>query len=156
MSNVRINNEIGLTYPESFSEMGSAELTKYFGSADNRWGVYDEERHIILSAGWIKPRFLHSFSDSESVLDGIEAHMRRRVLNYQRITAYKMKLGNKKLNANGVRFEYRVNDAAIVQAGDVVVFKHKKLFYIIHFITRKVNASAVLPEFKEILESVTF
>ena len=157
MNNARINNEINLTYPDGYMEMGEEDLKKYFTVSEKRWGVYNADAHSLLSVSWTKGGFLGFLTDTESVLIGIESCLRRNLLNYQRVDSYKIKVAskNKKPNARGIRFEYRVNDAALVQAGDIVVFKHKKLYYVFYFITRKNNAIEQLPTFRDILESVT-
>lgn len=151
MNTVKINNEINLTFPDSFKEMGEEELTRYFSSPNNRWGAYDADEHIILSVSWKKAGFLSS--DPEIALFDIESRMRRDLLNYQQITSFKTKVASKK--AYGVRFEYRVNDSCRVHVGDIIVFKGKKCFYTIYYITRKANAAAARPALKEILDSVT-
>ena len=157
MNNARINNELSLTYPDGFSEMGEEELKKYFSTAENRWGVYNADLHAILSVSWTKAGFWSFAADTESVMIGIESRLRRNLVNYQRISSYRYNVASKKKkpNAHGIRFEYRVDDAAIVQAGDIVVFKQKKLFYVIYYITRKLNAAEQLPAFREVLDSVT-
>ena len=68
MINAKINNEINLTYPEGYNEMSEAELTRYFGVPDNRWGVFDPGRHIVISVGWNKPGFFSSMGDADSFL----------------------------------------------------------------------------------------
>ena len=151
MSNVKINNEINLTYPETFKEMSGEELTRYFGNPDNRWGVYDADRHIILSVSWKKAGVLSS--DPETVIIGAEARLRRNLLNYQRISEFKTKIASKK--AYGVRFEYRVNDARIVQVADLMTFKYKKNFYSIYYVTRKATAAQDRADFEEIIKSIS-
>ena len=47
MNSVKINNEIGLNYPDGFNEMSAEELTRHFGSAEQRWGI--SIRRSILS-----------------------------------------------------------------------------------------------------------
>ena len=153
MNNVRINNEVNLTYPDGFAEMNEEALAKYFGSPANRWGVYDGENHVILSVSWTKGGFFSFLTDAESMLIGVEGRMRRNLLNYQRISSYKTKIGKKK--AYGIRFEYRVNTSKMVQVGDLVSFKHKKNYYAIHLITRKTNAAAPRVAFEETLKSIT-
>ena len=153
MNTVKINNEIGLTYPESFGEMNEEMLTKYFGSTNNRWGAYDADKHVILSVSWQKAGFLSFITDAESVTDGAEARLRRSLLNYQRVTSFKMKVAGKK--AYGIRFEYRVNERKLVQVADLITFKHKKNFYSIYYVTRKINAGAERLVFQEIINSVT-
>ena len=154
MKREKINGEIGLEYPESYGDMSAEELTRYFSSPDNRWGAYDAERHIILSVAWAKRGFFGMLTDTESFLYGLESRMRRNLVNYQQICRIKTKLG--KIQAHGVRFEYRVNDACRVHVADLVAFRYKKRYYAIYFVSRKTNAASSRLEFSEILKSVTF
>ena len=153
MNTARINNELNLTYPDGFSEMGEEELIKYFSTPENRWGVYNAAEHIILSVSWTKAGFFSFLADAESVLIGIEGRMRKNLLNYQRVTDYKMPIAKNK--AYGIRFEYRVNDARLVQVGDIITFKVKNKFYVIHYITRKENAGSAREAFKATLDSIS-
>lgn len=153
MNNARINNELDLAYPDGFGEMRADELTRYFSSPDNRWGVYNADKHIILSVSWAKAGFRHLLTDADLYLSGMEARMRRSLLNYQRISSFPIKIASKK--AQGIRFEYRVNDARIVHVADLIVFKHKKKFYAIHFITRKATAADDRLALREVLRSIT-
>ncbi len=153
MNNVKINNELNLNYPDGFNEMGEVELAKYFGTPNNRWGVHEPDKHIILSVYWSKRRFLNMMTDAESVMIGAEARLKRSLINYQRIASYNMKIAKKK--AKCVRFEYRVNDKKLVQVADLIIFKHKKQFYSIYFISRKSNAAEVRREFKDVIDSIT-
>ena len=151
MDTVKINNEINLNCPDGFKEMGEEELTRYFSKPDNRWGAYEADRHIILSVSWTKAGFLKS--DPEMVVYGAEARLRRNLLNYQRISEFNIKVAGKK--AYGVRFEYRVNDARIVQVTDLITFKYKKNFYSIYYVTRKTTAAADRADFEEVIKSIS-
>lgn len=150
MNKVKINNVINLTYPDGFKEMGEEELTKYFRSSENRWGVYKADEHIILSVSWTKAGLL---SDAEMMLIDIESRLCRNLLNYQRISSFKTKVASKK--AYGIRFEYRVNEARIVQVADMIVFKVKNQFYAVHYITRKANAAPSRLALEEVLKSIS-
>ena len=150
MNTVKINNVINLTYPDGFKEMGDEELTRYFSSPENRWGVYNADEHIILSVSWTK---VGPLSDAEMMLIDIEARLCRRLLNYQRISSFKTKVASKK--AYGIRFEYRVNDAKIVQVSDLIVFKFKNQCCAVHYITRKANAAPSRLALEEVLKSIS-
>lgn len=154
MNSVKINNEINLTYPDGFREMGEEELSKYFGSAQNRWGAHDDENHVVLSVNWSKKKLLSFLADAESALIAAEGRLRRNLVNYQRVTSYKTKIGKKK-KAHGIRFEYRANTSVMLQVGDLVMFKHKKKVYALYYICRKTKAAASLPAFEEVLKSIT-
>lgn len=153
MNKARINNEIELTYPDGFREMSEDELSKYFSSPANRWGAYNADEHIILSVSWTKKGFLSFLTDEESILIGAESCMKRNLLNYQRISSFKTTVASKK--ARGIRFEYRVNDAKIIQVGDLIVFRQKNKFYAVHYITRKANAGSSRVAFEETLKSIS-
>lgn len=153
MLTARINNEFDLTYPDGFEEMNEAALTRHFGSAENRWGAYEAAQHIILSVSWAKASFMKTLGDADVYLSGLEARLRRSLVNYQRVTDYQMKIGKQK--AYGIRFEYRVNDSVNIHVGDIVVFKHKKKYYAVYYITRKKNAASSRPAFQETLQSIT-
>ena len=152
MNNVKINNELELTYPEGFKEMGEEELKRYFSSANDRWGAYDEENHAVLSVSWTKAGILDFLSDTESVLIGAEARLKRSLLNYQRISSFKTVIASKV--ARGIRFEYRVNDSVMVHVADLIVFKYRKKYYSFNYITRKINAASTRQAFADILKSV--
>ena len=153
MNNVIINNELNLTYPDGFHEMSEEELTKYFSTPADRWGVFNSDEFILLSVKWTKAGFKRTFTDAESYMIELEAILRRRLVNYQRLLEFKTKVGGKK--AQGIRFEYRVKDSVRIHVGDLITFKYKKYFYSILYLTRKKNAAAARPAFQEVLNSVT-
>ena len=153
MYSIQINNEVNLVYPDGFNTMNEEELTRYFSTPADRWGAFNADDHILLSVSWKKAGFKRTFTDVESYMIEVESGMLRNLLNYQRITDYKIKIGKQK--AYGIRFEYRVKDAALVQVCDIVTFKYKKKFYSVYYVTRKVNATANLPAFQEVLKSIT-
>ena len=155
MSTVRINNEIDLTYPDSYQEMGEEELKRYFSTAENRWGAYDAERHVILSVCWKKAGFFSFLTDPESVMVGAEARMKRRLINYRRKEASRIKIASKKKNGYGIRFEYRVNGANIYQVSDLRIFKYKGKFYSFQYIGRRINDEECHPDFDAFMDSIT-
>ena len=150
MNSATINNAVNLTYPDGFKEMGDEELTKYFSTPKDRWGAYNADDHIILSVSWTKAPFM---TDAETVLFKTEARLCRNLLNYQKVTSFKMKIASKK--AYGIRFEYRVNDKKLVQVADLIVFKHKNQIYSVYYVTRKINAGSTRTVFEEVLKSIT-
>lgn len=153
MLNVQINNEVNLTYPDGFNVMNEEELTRYFGTPADRWGAYQADDHIILSVKWTKAGFKRTLTDAESFMIEVESGLMRNLVNYQRVTDYKLKIGKKK--AYGIRFTYRVKDSVSIHVSDVVVFKHKKYFYTVYYVTRKKNAASSRPAFQEVLNSIT-
>lgn len=153
MFTVRINNEINLTYPDDFDVMSEEALVKYFSTAQNRWGVYNEAKHILLSVSWTKAGGIGKPSDPETMLTTVEARMCRNLLNYQKVGSFKTKIGGQK--AQGIRFMYRVNDKRLVQVADLFVFKYKKNLYAVHYITRQLSAADDRLILQEVLNSLT-
>ena len=157
MNTAKINNAVNLTYPESYQEMGEEELQRYFKTAQNRWGVYDVDRHVILTVSWKKAGFLSFMTDAESLLIGIEARNKRNLINYRRKDAFKTKIASKKKkNGYGIRFEYRVNDANIYQVSDLRAVKFKGYFYCFQYIGRRITDEECHPDFEAMMESVSF
>ena len=155
MNTVKVNNELALTYPDGFQEMGEEELQRYFSSAKDRWGVFDAERHVILTVTWKKAGIFGFLTDPESVIVGAEARMKRNLINYRRLSGGKTKIASKKKkNAYGIRFEYRVNNANIYQTGDLRTFKVKGRFYSIQYLARRINDEEYHPIFDELIATI--
>ena len=154
MKNIRINNEIDLNYPDGFNEMSEEELARYFGTPADRWGVFDPVSHTVLSVHWEKAKFYRKLCDAEWYLIDIEGRLRKKLVNYQRSTSYKVDIQKKKKKGQAIRFEYRVNDSVSIHVCDLVVFTHKKNIYFIYYITRQGNAAQTIPAFEEVLKSL--
>ena len=54
-----INNELYLSYPDGFNELDAAELKATFlDDNPNRWGIKDENRHMLITVLWNKTNML--------------------------------------------------------------------------------------------------
>ena len=154
MKQATVNNELTLTYPDTYQEMSEEELLRYYRTAENRWGVYDQERHVILSVSWKKAGILSFFTDAESMMIGVEAQLKRSLINYRRKDAFKTRIAKQK--GFGIRFEYRTNGANIYQIGDIRSIKHKGKFYSLQYIGRRITDEECHPDFDRMVESVKF
>lgn len=154
MKQVTVNNALSLSYPESYRDMTEDELKHYFGTAENRWGVHDDERHAILTVSWRKAGILSFLTDAESMLIGVEARYKRNLINYRRLTSFKTKIG--KAKGHGIRFEYRVNNANIYQNSELRAIKCKGRFYAFQYIGRRISDDQTHPDFDQMMESVSF
>lgn len=152
MNTAAINQELTLSYPDSFALMSEEELQRYFSSAQNRWGAYDAERHMILSVSWTKAGFLSFLSDAETMLIGVEARFKRNLINYRRLAASKTKIAGKKGYA--IRFEYRANEANIYHISEIRAIKYKKKYYAIQYIGRRITDDACRPDYEEAVKSI--
>lgn len=153
MKQATVNNAFTLTYPDSFEEMSEEELKRYFSTEKNRWGVFDAERHVILSVSWSKAGFFSFMSDAEAVMIPMEARLKRSLINYTRLDGFKTKLLKKK--GYGIKFRYRTNGANIYQIGDFRTIKYKGKFYTFQYIGRRITDEECHPDFEQMLESVT-
>ncbi len=153
MKNLVINNELKATYLDSFHEMNSDELKKFFVSDQNRSGIYDENLHMIISVSWTKPGFLNYITDAKSVLKGTEYRMKNNMTNYRRLDSINCEIASKK--AVGFRFEYLVGGTDIIQTGETYVFKQKNKYYAIHVISRKEGVGQCRQIAEDFLRSMT-
>ena len=63
MTNDIINNELEISWPEGFHRMNEAELRKAFKDNNpNRWGIMDEERHMMITVLWNRTNMLSAMT----------------------------------------------------------------------------------------------
>ena len=153
MKQATVNNELTVTYPDSYEEMSAEELQRYFKSEKDRWGAFDAERHVILGVSWKKAGFFSFMSDAESQLFDVEARMKRSLINYRRKEGSKTKIAKKK--GYGISFEYRVNNANMYQIGEMKTFKYKGHYYTLQYLGRRITDEECRPDFEKFAESVT-
>lgn len=146
-------NELSCSYPERYRPMSAEELSRYFSCADNRAGIHDGERHAAVSVSFAKAGWLYALTDAASVLKGAQKSMKRNLKNYRELETRSLTVAGQK--ASAVRFEYTANDKQIEQCGELVVFRYKKKFYSVYYITWKEFNEQNQPTFYEMLESMS-
>lgn len=147
-----IHNAIALQYPESYQLMDDAEKTRFFGSAENRWGIHNREQHTVVSFARTKASALLSlFTDAKSVANGSLASMKKSLKGFEKTGDISTEICGKK--ASGFSFAYRTDKEDIAQTGQLIVFKAGKRFYVIHCITRQENTEQAQAELDAILAS---
>ena len=78
---------------------------------------------------------------------------KRNLKNYRELETRSLTVAGQK--ASAVRFEYTANDKQIEQCGELVVFRYKKKFYSVYYITWKEFNEQNQPAFYEMLESMS-
>ena len=146
-------NELSCPYPERCRPMSAEELSRYFSCADNRAGIHDGERHAAVSVSFAKAGWLYALTDAASVLKGAQRSMKRNLKNYRELETRSLIVAGQK--ASAVRFEYTANDKQIEQCGELVVFRYKKKFYSVYYISWKEFNEQNLPAFYEMLDSMS-
>lgn len=152
MKKANINNALTAEYTESFVEMNSAELKKFFITDKGRCGFHDEDRHMILNVAWTKPGILGFLTDERSVLRGAEMRLRHNIPTYHKIGDISAEIADCK--AIGIRFEYKVIGADVIQYSDLYVFKLGKMYYSPQLIARKDDFEVSQFEMDEFLGSI--
>ena len=125
-----VNGELAFAYPEYFHIMTNEELDRYFCDRTNRMGIRCNDRHVIISASYTKPKPVNYLTDAKSVLSGAERSMKRNLKNYKRTDKRQLDVASKK--AYSIRFEYTVTDSPIEQCGELIVFRVKNKFHSIY------------------------
>ena len=132
--------------------MSIEEIDRYFCDHTNRIGIRSNERHVIVSVSYTKPKIVNYLTDAKSVLSSAERNMKRNLKNYKRIEKRQFDVASKK--AYSVRFEYTATDSPVEQCGELIVFKVKKKFYSIYYVSLKSLDQENYRDFQAILNSM--
>ena len=131
-----INNELEMEVPEGFHVMTDDETDRFFGTHQNRWGVYDPDRHMMFSVGWTEKLGLKSLLvDAKSIISGYHRRLKGRLSDYKKTDRFSPEI----LGQNGeeIDYEYRADGTDIYQCGKMLSVKVNKRCYIIDCIRRK-------------------
>lgn len=151
MKKIMINQELTGAYTEGFCEMTAQELRKFYVSEKSRCGLYDKDRHIIISVCWKKPGVLGFLTDTKSVLKGAEMRLRRHLSRYRLIERLNREIMS--CPAEGIRFEYQVTGTDIIQYSDLYVFRYGDLYYSAEVVARKEGFEESQREMESFLRS---
>ena len=157
MTEYLINNTVQLSCPEGFHEMDSDELRQvYLDDNSNRWGIWDKEKHIIISVFWHRSSglLMKLAGDAENVAKSTEGKLRHSLKNnnYHCEGFFTLSLNGK--NAAGFRYNYTVQD--VKQTGDVILMLHGKECYTVYYYARKDGPESDHEIFEQVLDSIRF
>lgn len=145
--------EMQISYPGEFQIMDDNELKRFFSGSDSRWGICDNEKHIMISvAKQFNQSFLGLLADAKSVARSAKLRLMRRMNSFSLEDDFTVKVCGKK--AQGFKFSYLTNDAGIRQTAELIVFKYKYCFFSSCYITRSDDFNYYRPVYEEILQSI--
>ncbi len=130
MSTGVINNKIRINYPEGFREMTVEELSKLFVKPDaDRFGLWDEDSHIVLTAEWQKQsKLLLKLVKVENIARNNEQGSAKGYANndYKLLGFFTRQVAG--TEAAGYSFTYKVEDvnqcaASILLIKDGVIYR---------------------------------
>lgn len=152
MKQMTFNNRLTFAYDDSFVEMRTEELKNLFVATDNRRGICDPQRHIVISVCHSKPGILCYLTDAQNVLRGAECAMKKKLTAYRRYDTYPCTVASKK--ACAMRFEFIAPNAKNVHRGEMLVFRDGNRFYALTFITGADAFEQNRPTLQEVLSSL--
>ena len=124
MESLTIKKLLTFSFPEGFHVMSREELEKvYLDKNRNRAGIWDTDRHLIVSVFFNKPGALfYRLSYEKAAADGIRNLMKKKMPEYKEGRTIDTTLAGQK--TSGFEYSYRV--PGVLQQGSVRVFKYKK------------------------------
>lgn len=151
MNSMTINNELKLSYPDGFHEMDQEEMQRFFSASLYRRGIYDEDRHILISVAWTKPGPVNFLTDAKTILLRAELGMKRGLQDYIRMKEAQDEIAGKK--ARCISFTFTAQESEIAQGGEMAVFRAGNKFYAVTFVAREEGFDESLTVYREILKS---
>ncbi len=151
--NYEINGELTVVSPDTFSLMTNADLKKFFGSTENRWGIRDEKRHMIISCGWTRQGDMMNYlSDERSIANGVRQRMKKNLTDFRASGFFQEKRGIHK--AKGFDFQFRAVNDGCIYSGKALVIKHCKHFYGFIYYSSKENYAECARIFEDLFLSL--
>ena len=154
MNQTLIHNELSLSWPDGFHEMDRDEMKGlYQDDNPDRWGIWDQERHIIITVFWHDSNaILAALAGPKDVAKSTEKQLKKGLKKhaYQFGGFYQTELCGQ--GAHGFRYSYQIGD--VTQAAEVLVLKRKNTCYTIYYYAREELAAASRPVFEDVLRSM--
>lgn len=154
MTNTTINGQIEIMIPEGFHVMDAGELKQlYRDDNTDRFGIWDKDRHIIISVFWHESgKMLSMLADPKSVAKGDELKMRKGLKNsgYACTGFFEKELCGKKTYGYGC--EYDIGE--IRQIAEAVILKKDNICYKFYYYARKNGPDTDHELFESVLDSV--
>ncbi len=156
METVLLNNELNLTYPDSFHVMSKEELSGYnFYSEAPGWCINDPDRHIMVSISWKQvPGLFAKMLKVKDIAKTMEGQMAQvmKAFDYRLDEFISRTPGGKE--AEGFRYEYTVQETGMT--GVSLAVKVKNTFYYIHIYYRSALRDESIPVMEEILDAAAW
>ena len=151
-----INQEISIGVPDGFHIMSAEELTKVYVTSDpKRWGIWDQDRHVIITVLW---QDLNALTAMLADIDA--AAVRNEQMTKKGYEGHGYALEGFRdaqisgHHARGYSFTYDIQD--VHQHVATLLFKAGKRIYSINCIGRNENCEADQKLFEDVLKTVSF
>ena len=149
-----INGELSLPRPEGFAVMSPEELDRaYTCNSPDRWGIWNKERHIMVTMLWHRYNPLLAWlADMKTLVRRNEQVNRRgyKDHDYQLEGFWSRTVGG--MAGEGYRFTYRLGDVA--QRIDTVLIKKGRTIYSLSCVGRPENTARDEALFEAILDGI--
>ena len=149
-----VNQAFSLEVPEGFHCMSQEELKQLYQNENpNRWGIWDEERHVSIVVLWKQfPALVCWLADMKTMAQRNQQLTEKGyAANEYAFQGYlSAKAGG--ATVEGYRFCFRVGDVA--QAAETMLLKHKKTVYSLSCVGRKENYAADQETFHRVLSDL--
>ena len=153
MTNDIINNELEISWPEGFHRMNEAELRKAFKDNNpNRWGIMDEERHMMITVGWKR---LGSLTALMVNAGDVARHTEKTIHRAMAQMGYHCEGFRERqiAGAGAAGFRYKYNAQNTDMVAESLVVKLNKTVYYFHVYARAAVKEESLSCWEDILDA---
>jgi len=156
MSTEIVNGEISITVPDGFHVLEVAELSKFYNDSNpDRWGMADNDRHMVVSIFWHKNNALVSaIAGPKDACKGTEKKLSKAMKNYGYVLEGFYQRAVCDLPGYGFRHRYKLRGEDYVS--EITLFKKGRVCYTVYCYTRVENESANRPILSDVMDSLAF
>ena len=156
MSKALVNDLFSIEVPEGFHTMSAEELRQaYQDDNPNRWGMWDQERHVMVTVMWKEySRLVMMLADTKAICRKNEQIAGKGYAGngYECGGFFSVDVDGEK--AEGYRFSYRIGD--VEQSAETILFKLDRTIYSITLGGRKENRETDRELFDRIIAGIFF
>ena len=155
MNKAKVNDLFSIEVPEGFHTMSEEELRKaYRDDNPNRWGMWDQERHVMVTVMWKEySRLLMMLADVKAICRKNEQIAAKGYGNngYECGGFFSVNVDGEK--AEGYRFSYCVD--GVVQSAETILFKLGKTIFTVTCGGRRENQETDRELFDRIIDGIS-
>ena len=158
MNTTVLNGQLQVSYPDGFRQMDAEELGRLFPKqVATSWGIWDTDRHIVVTVLWNESNALLSkLVSNKDLAKRLRKHLTKAYANNGFRAQGIVKTEISGTQACGFDFAYQVE--GIDQVGEIMVFRHVEghtcCCYTIYYYTREERAAQSREVLEEILASM--
>ena len=154
MNKNRINGELSVPCPAGFEVMGAEELDRvYTGGSANRWGMWNRERHVMITVLWQRYNpLLARLADMKAMARRNEQLNRKGYQDHGYSLEGFFSRTVCGMAGEGYRFTYRVGDAD--QRMETLLVKRGSVVYSLNCVGRAGDSAGNRALFEEVLDGI--